>query len=165
MLWRERKMKRAIVRESGSLPAIIVTKGDLGRLNNLIGDYAPIISWDAVRFLLGELKRARIVDAAHVPPTNVTMGSQVEIRERPGGETRLVTLAYPSEQKLHRGSVSILTPLGAALLGLSKEQSIDYIDSDGKEKTVEVLNILYQPEAQRQFKPKPRTDPSANAAP
>jgi regulator of nucleoside diphosphate kinase len=150
-------MKRAIPRDSGSLPAIVVTKMDLDRLNKLIRDYAPIISWDAVRFLLGELKRARIVDVAHVPPTNVTMGSRVEIRDRRTGKIRLVTLTYPGEQKLYRGAVSILTPLGAALLGMSKEPVLDYVDSNGQETTGEVLKLLPPPEAQRQFKPRSRT--------
>jgi transcription elongation GreA/GreB family factor len=103
------------------------------------------------------IEASAIVEVEHEIPKKtrttyflVTAGGGVRLKTPSGGE--LLTLATTS-------------PLGAALLGLSKEQSIDYIDSDGKEKTVEVLNILYQPEAQRQFKPKPRTDPSANAAP
>lgn len=155
-------MTQAIARDRGNLPAIVVTKRDFGKLNNVIGDYAPIISWDAVRFLLGELARARVVDNEHIPPTNVTMGSQVEIRERHTGETRLATLTYPAEQRLYRDAVSVLTPLGAALLGLPKEQSIQYIDSDGKEMMVEVLQILHQPEAQQRFKRTSRVDPSSN---
>jgi regulator of nucleoside diphosphate kinase len=155
-------MTQAIARDHGNLPAIVVTKRDFGKLNNVIGDYAPIISWDAVRFLLGELARARVVDNEHIPPTNVTMGSQVEIRDRHTGETRLVTLTYPAEQGLYRDSVSVLTPLGAALLGLAKEQSINYVDSDGKETMIEVLNILHQPEAQQRFKRTSRVDPSLN---
>jgi regulator of nucleoside diphosphate kinase len=132
-------MKRAIPRDSGSLPAIVVTKMDLDRLNKLIRDYAPIISWDAVRFLLGELKRARIVDVAHVPPTNVTMGSRVEIRDRRTGKIRLVTLTYPGEQKLYRGAVSILTPLGAALLGKKVGDTTSFGLPNGNTVTVTVV--------------------------
>lgn len=43
---------------TGTMPEIIVTKRDFGRLNNLVSNYAPIISWDAVRFLLGFTERA-----------------------------------------------------------------------------------------------------------
>lgn len=134
-----------------TLPEIIVTRRDRARLNGTIADYAPIVSWDAVRFLQSELERARVVDVDRIPPTNVTMGSQVEILERDTGRTRLATLVYPGEQGRYRDAVSILTPLGAALLGLGKSQAITYVDG-GVERTVEVLRILHQPEAQRRFK-------------
>jgi regulator of nucleoside diphosphate kinase len=156
-------MERGVARDTGRLPEIIVSKRDFGKLNNMIGDYAPIISWDAVRVLLGELGRARVVQLESVPSTNVTMNSQVEIREEPGGSTRLATLAYPSEQAIYRDAVSVLTPLGTALLGLSAGQAMRYVDTDGQEKTVTVLRIIYQPEARRSYRRAARTGRAAAA--
>ncbi|HZT18906.1 MAG TPA: nucleoside diphosphate kinase regulator [Dongiaceae bacterium] len=135
-----------IARDFDVLPEITVTRRDAARLNNMIQDYAPIISWESVKFLLGELARARVVPTEAIPPTTVTMNSVVEVRDEDTGETRIAALTYPHEQAVYRNSVSILTPLGTALLGLPKEQSMSYVDRDGKPKRIRVMKILHQPE-------------------
>lgn len=139
-------MKQAIAGNFVVLPEIAITRRDAARLNNMIQDYAPIISWDAARFLLDELARARVVPTEDIPPTNVTMNSVLEIRDEDTGEKRVVALTYPNEQALYRNSISILTPLGTALLGLPQEQFMSYTDRDGQTKTIRVMKILHQPE-------------------
>jgi regulator of nucleoside diphosphate kinase len=137
------------------MPEIILTRPNFGRLENVIADYGPIASASAVRLLRAQLSRARVVDANTIPPTNVTMGSQVEVLDRGTGRTGTVTLVYPGEQGLYPDAVSILTPLGAALLGLAKSQSITYADAHG-ERTIEVLRVLHQPEMHLRFRRTPR---------
>jgi regulator of nucleoside diphosphate kinase len=139
-------VKQPIARNFDILPEIAITTRDAAKLNNMIQDYAPIISWDAAKFLLGELARARVVPMEAIPPTNVTMNSVLEIRDEDTGEKRVVALTYPHEQAVYRNSVSILTPLGTALLGLPQEQFMSYVDSDGKTKRIRVMKILHQPE-------------------
>jgi regulator of nucleoside diphosphate kinase len=149
----------------GLAPEIAVTKPDLGRLKNMIANYAPIVSWRAAGFLLQELDRARIVDPKAIPPTTVTMDSQVEFHDALEGETRVATLAFPNEQVRYRDSISVLEALGTALLGLSRGQTISYTDQDGATNTITVLDVLHQPEAGRWFRQRPRIDSPADAAP
>jgi regulator of nucleoside diphosphate kinase len=150
--WPRNEMARGFQMGVSNLPEIVVTKADFDRLNNMFRYYAPILSWEVVRVLRGEIDRARVVDIDSVPPSAVTMNSQVKIRDRHSGHTRLATLTYPAEQNAHFDAVSVLTPLGTALLGLSKSQSIGYVDSDGRETAVEVLEVLFQPEAQSRLR-------------
>jgi regulator of nucleoside diphosphate kinase len=149
-------MTPAIAMDPGLAPEITITKRDLGRLKNMIGNYAPIISWKAAGFLLHELDRARVVDAEAIAPTTVTMDSKVEFQDATTGDVRVVTLAFPNEHVRYRDSISVLTALGTALLGLSRGQSISFTDKDGTMRTITVLNIRYQPEAERWFRQKPR---------
>ena len=149
-------MYPAIAMDLNLAPNITVTRRDLGKLNNMIGAYAPIISWKAAGFLLGELRRARIVATDAIPPTTVTINSQVEIRNDDTKEISIVTLVLPNDLALYRDSVSVLTALGTALIGLSNGQSISYIDQDKAKKRITVLKVLYQPEAERWFRQAPR---------
>lgn len=148
-------MYPAIAMDLNLAPHITITKRDLGKLNNMIGAYAPIISWKAAGFLLGELRRARIVATDAISPTTITINSQVEIRDDDTGETSVMTLVLPNDLALYRDSVSVLTALGTALVGLSNGQSISYIDRE-KAKKITVLKVLYQPEAERWFRQAPR---------
>jgi regulator of nucleoside diphosphate kinase len=110
----------------------------------------------AAEFLLTELKRARVVNPDGIPPTTVTMNSQVEYRDEGTGERAVATLTYPHQQMLYSDWISILTPLGTALLGLSTEQSMSFMDRDGSQRTITVLKVLHQPEARRAFRQSPR---------
>ena len=149
-------MEQVAVMDANLRPNITITERDLLKLNNMIGNYEPIISWKAAEFLLSKLNRARIVDPEGIPPTTVTMSTQVEFRYEDSGESTIVTLTYPDEQVIYRDSVSILTPLGTALFGLSNGQSMSYMDLDGSWKTIRVLKVLHQPEAGRAFRQLPR---------
>jgi regulator of nucleoside diphosphate kinase len=131
--------------ESG--PAIKVTKGNLSQLQTLLSDHAPIRSWRAVEFLLGEMKRATIVDENQTPPNVVTMHSRVEFRHDDSGATQIATLVYPGERDLYEDGISVVTPVGATLIGLAEGQSLSYPAPDGRPTSITVLRILYQPEA------------------
>jgi regulator of nucleoside diphosphate kinase len=149
-------MEQATAMPIGILPEITITQRDHNRLHSMIGNYAPIISWKAAEFLLGELGRARIVDPDGIPPTTATMSSQIEFEDETTRKSRVVTLAYPEECVIYRDSLSILTPLGTALLGLSNGQSMSYRDRDGSLKTIRMRKVLHQPEAGRAFRQSPR---------
>lgn len=131
------------------MPEIQITRANRQRLNQILADHAPIRSWRAVEFLVGELTRAAIVDDDVTPADVVTMRSRVSFREEGGEATEMVTLTYPGESGLYEDAMSVLTPLGAALLGLSEGQSISYPRPDGGMRTITVVEIRYQPEAAR----------------
>lgn len=78
--------------------------------------------------LLREAERARLHSAASIPADVITMGSSVEFLDDNGADPRTVTLVYPSEADISEGRISILTPVGAALIGLRSGQSILWPD-------------------------------------
>ena len=134
---------------TGSLPEITVAKGDLGKLDAVLARHSPIRSWKAVEILVRELLRANIVDEREIPAHVVTMGSRVEFREAENAISTVATLVYPGDAGLYEDAVSVLTPIGAILLGLSEGQSMRYPGPDGKPKTISVMKVLHQPEAAR----------------
>ncbi|MDQ0250498.1 regulator of nucleoside diphosphate kinase [Sphingomonas kyeonggiensis] len=78
--------------------------------------------------LLRETERARLHSAASISPDTVTMGATVEFLDDSNGTRRTVTLVYPSDADIAQGRISILTPVGAALIGLRTGQSILWPD-------------------------------------
>lgn len=87
-----------------------------------------------------ELDRARIVPAAKLPHDVVRMGSSVTYRPDTGAE-RTVTLVYPAHADISSGRVSILTPVGTALIGLRAGQSITWMSRDGHMRMLTVLSV------------------------
>ena len=94
---------------------------------------------EATDDLLYELDRARIVKDGQVPPDVVRMGSIV--RYRTGRDDRTVTLSYPAEADIAARRISILTPVGTALLGLRAGQSISFRTRDGRPQMLTVLMV------------------------
>jgi regulator of nucleoside diphosphate kinase len=96
----------------------------------------------AADILRSELARAQVAEAADIAPTVVTMHSQVRLRDEHSGRERVVTLVYPSERGSTRDALSILTSLGAALIGLSEGQSITFIGPDNRIRRVTIMKVL-----------------------
>ncbi len=125
------------VRKDRPLPAIVVSKDNHKRIIDLalgVEDKAP----EVARVLLSEMDRARVVGA--VPSSTVQMGSTIAFRTEAGQE-RKVSLVYPGEADIALNRVSILTPIGAALIGLSAGQSIAWSARDGRQQTLTVLVV------------------------
>lgn len=115
---------------------IMVTAVDMTELNFLRA-YAP---------LRKELERAFVVSSALVPADVATMNSRVRYRDEKEGATRTVSLVYPAEADAAKGKVSVLTPVGSALLGLSEGQSIEWDFPDGSRRRLKLEKVLFQPE-------------------
>lgn len=92
-----------------------------------------------------ELARAIVVSSEAMPPDVVTMNSLVRYRDELEGVTRTVALVYPYAQG-GQGMVSVLSPVGTALLGLSEGQTIDWDFPDGSRRRLRVEEVLHQPE-------------------
>ncbi len=111
-------------------PTITMTRTDHERLSLLAESHAvrnPGIADE----LLAELDRARVVADGRIAADVVRMGSTVRFVSDLG-EDRRVTLVFPGEADIAEGRVSILTPIGAALIGLSAGQSINWTARDGR---------------------------------
>ena len=89
--------------------------------------------------LLAELARARLADGAALPPDTVQMGSTLTYEA--DGRRRRVTLVYPTEADIDAGRISVLTPIGTALLGLAEGQSIEWTARDGRRQRLTVVAV------------------------
>lgn len=121
------------------LPPISMTADDHDRLAQLARvalDRVP-----AAEFLSREVDRAEIVNGPSVLSGLVRMGSQVQFRDDVTGQVRWVTLVYPNEANVSDGRISVLTPIGAALIGLSLGQSIEWQLPSGGWKSLTVLEV------------------------
>ena len=99
---------------------------------------------DSVRFyelLLEEIDRAAICDRRDIPQDVVTMGSSVTFIDEKSGAERTVRLVYPAEADIAEGRMSILTPVGAGLIGLSVGQSINWPDRGGVEHRLTIVAV------------------------
>ena len=92
--------------------------------------------------LLAELERARIVADGWVSAGTVRMGSIVTFKPDTG-DRKTVTLVYPGDADISEGKVSILTPIGTALIGLSAGQSIMWTARDGRRHELLVLGVSH----------------------
>ncbi|HSO43360.1 MAG TPA: nucleoside diphosphate kinase regulator [Rhodospirillales bacterium] len=119
--------------------AIVVTQADYQRLQGL-ANAARTRQPDVAEELAGELDRAGVVADVEIAPDVVRMGSIVEYRTETGA-TRTVTLVFPGEADIAQGKVSILTPIGTALLGLSPGQSLGWVARDGRGHRLTILSV------------------------
>ena len=88
-----------------------------------------------------ELERAQVVDNGHFPAQAVCMGCEVEFRDDTTGKTHTVTLVYPAQADIVQGKVSVLTPIGTALIGLRAGQSISWETRAGETRRLTVLRV------------------------
>jgi regulator of nucleoside diphosphate kinase len=129
-------------------PDITVSITDLERLEGLLGEIragAPAIA-DGLR---AELDRARIVEPGDLPRNVVSMNSTVRFADAASGREFERTLCYPGEAAAGEDRVSILAPLGGALLGLAEGQEIDWPVPGGHLARIRVLQVVSQPELRR----------------
>ncbi|KQY52004.1 nucleoside diphosphate kinase regulator [Lysobacter sp. Root494] len=124
-------------------PAILVSRLDCERIEVLLE--SPAAEHHDVAALRAELERADIVEPAQMPPDVITMNSTARFVLNDGSE-REITLVYPRDADGSADNVSILAPVGSALLGLRVGDSIRW-PAPGGDVGLRVLSIRYQPEA------------------
>lgn len=119
-----------------SHPPIIVATEDQEQLLRLIDSSGTEIAAQ----LEAELDRAQVVPLEQVPADVVVMDSDLEYEDSVTGRRRQVRLVYPSDADAASGRVSVLAPLGCALLGLRKGQAIDW-HMPGGERSLRVVEV------------------------
>lgn len=100
----------------------------------------------AAESLLEEMERARVVPDAKLNADIVRMGSRVQYRTAED-DLKDVTLVYPANADILEGKISVLTPVGAALIGLRTGQSITWEARDGRRNVLTVLSVIQPAEA------------------
>lgn len=91
--------------------------------------------------LLEEIERAELHELETLPDTAITIGSEVDFVDERTNQMRTVELVLPARANIAEGRISILTPIGAALYGLTAGQSIDWPDLDGNERRIRILRV------------------------
>jgi regulator of nucleoside diphosphate kinase len=132
-------------------PDIVLTATDERRLAQLLQAKASELDDDTLELLEDELQRATIVESWEIPADVVTMNSVVSFEDVETGQLSEVSLVYPSAASGKEGRVSILAPIGSALLGLSVGDAIEWPVPGGRSRRLRVTAVHYQPEAEGQF--------------
>ncbi|MCC5866835.1 MAG: nucleoside diphosphate kinase regulator [Wenzhouxiangella sp.] len=128
-----------------TLPGITISSLDADRLEKLLEtthdrDFAGKDNLEA------ELLRANIVAPEAMPDNVVSMNSTVRFRVKSTGEVFTRTLVYPKDMDDLESKISILAPVGSALLGLEQGSSIDWPNPTGGNLSVVIEEIMFQPE-------------------
>ena len=119
-------------------PAIVLTRSDRDRLSNLI--MTPGAPSSTTEFLRQEIERAEIVPEA-VVSSLVAIGTRVQFIDHKSHKISEGRLTFPDDVEANQ-AISILSPLGSALLGLGPGQSIDWIDDAGQDHRLTVVAVL-----------------------
>ena len=127
---------------------IYITEFDLSRLKELVnvGISFKERDRDYLESLRNELDRAHVVEPTAIPRDVVTMNSQVRIEDMETAQENVYTLVFPSDARIAERKVSILAPIGTAMLGCRAGDTVDWPVPAGTRK-VRIKAIPYQPEA------------------
>jgi len=126
-------------------PNIVISALDADRLEALL-ESLPKGAFPGKAELEDELGRAEIVEPKDVPPTVVSMNSTVRFSVKSSSEEFSLTLVYPKDMDSSGSKISILAPVGSALLGLSQGDEIEWPRPGGGLLSVRIEEVVYQPE-------------------
>lgn len=126
-------------------PHIIVSLRDAERLEALL-ERLPAGSFPGKDALEAELERAELVEPEAIPPDVVTMNSTIRFRVASTDEEFTLRLVYPKDVDESGGTISVLAPVGSALLGLKQGDEIEWPKPGGGKLKVQLVEIVFQPE-------------------
>jgi regulator of nucleoside diphosphate kinase len=128
---------------------IYITEVDLARLRKLIEvarDSGIDSNTPYMNKLEGELDRANIVEPRDIPTDAITMRSKVRLRDLESRKEMIYSLVFPNEADVDEGKISVLAPVGTAMIGYRVGDIIEWEVPSGLRR-LKVEEILYQPEA------------------
>lgn len=129
---------------SASSSPLLMSRLDCDRIEALLESRPNDPAHDSLR---DELARAQLREPQEMPDDVITMNSTARFIDEANGEEHEMTLVYPRDVSGGEGRVSILAPVGSALLGLRVGESIDWQVPGGRQLRLRVLGIRDQPEA------------------
>ena len=130
---------------------IYVTASDMKRLNDLMEaeNFSPRDRGE-MKSLQSEIAKAKVVDSRDVPNTVVTLNSHLRLRDMEDDSEIVVTLVFPSEANIDSGRLSVMSPIGTAILGYAEGDTIEW-DVPGGRRRIKIDKVIYQPEAAGDF--------------
>lgn len=127
-------------------PRAVIDADHFGRLESL-AEAASAGLPQVAEPLLSKLATARVVPASRMPGDVVTLNSALTYRDDIRGREQEITLAWPEDADISQGAVSVLTPIGVALLGLPVGASVTWTTRNGQERALTVLRLGVAPVA------------------
>ena len=145
---RQRLGVQNMKKKSQKPTSIYITERDYHRLSGLIEITRERngVDREYLNKLEAELDRAEIVNPKHIPADVITMRSKVRLKDLVSGEANTYSLVFPTEADFNEGKISILAPIGTAILGYKRGDTIEWEVPSGLRR-FKVDKILYQPEA------------------
>lgn len=131
---------------------IFITRTDAARLGEML-EVAGVFNYRDradLASLSGELRRAKIVDSKEVPADVVTMNTRLVLEDLDGRQEMEFTLVFPADANADAGRVSVLSPVGTAVLGYAEGDTVEWTVPAGARRFL-IKKILYQPEAAGDF--------------
>ena len=130
---------------------IVITEADFDRLKHLVESPRYRTTHAMLLMALGEeLNRGTVVAPGQIPKGVVTMHSKVRVRDLGDDEIETYALVYPDEADIDEGKLSVLAPLGTALLGTRVGEVVEF-DAPAGTRRLKIERVLYQPEAAGDF--------------
>lgn len=131
-------------------PPVVISADDYSRLASLAKATLARYPADDAQLLLDELHRADVLPPHSISERVVGMNSFVEFRDETTGNTRVLQLVFPYQADIRGGRLSVLSQIGAALIGLAEGQSITWETRDGRERRITVLRVSKKPFDERE---------------
>jgi regulator of nucleoside diphosphate kinase len=143
---------------------IFITDDDMARLRDLVrrGKMASRRDQDHLEELDRELDRAEVVATAKVLPDVVTMHSTVRVRDLDSGQRMEYTIVFPGDADIEKKRISIVAPIGTALIGYRAGDTIEWATPGGLRR-LEIEEVLFQPEAAGDAAGRSRRRPSSGS--
>ena len=116
---------------------IVITNDDYEKICTILKYAKP----EVAELLEDELERARIVSKSDLPPETVSMNSRIHFLDNQTGKDFVATLVYPNDANIDENKISVLAPIGAALIGLKVGQTIDWPLPNGSVKKIKVISV------------------------
>ena len=129
---------------------IIITQADYGRLRRIIDSSRELLPKDGEHLdaLERELEGAIVARSLEVPRELVTMNSRVRVLDLSSGRELRYQIVFPGEADVFRKRISVLAPIGMALLGRAADEIVEWEVPSGTRRLL-ILEVEYQPEAAR----------------
>lgn len=137
-------MKPNMLDDPSARPPLVICDADYDLIANLalsIEGRLPTLA----RQLLDEIDRAEIVPAPELPQNVVALGSEVEFEDESSGARRTVRLVTPGNADIEQGRISILTSVGAGLIGMAAGAQISWPRPDGTERKLRIVHVNRHP--------------------
>lgn len=125
-------------------PRIVLSRFDQERLEKLLAKVGARPDLDALR---AEIDRAEVVEPEEIPPNRVTMNSRVRFVDEESKDEHEIALVFPGHANVEENRISVLAPVGSALLGLSVGDTIEWPLPNARSRRLRVVAVTYQPEA------------------
>ena len=129
-------------------PSIFLTTKDVEKLRDLIREayHTEYRGSDYLKLLSAEMEKASVVDPDQIPADVITLNSTTRLIDQDTDEEMVYTLVFPEDADSSQGKISILAPIGTAMLGYKVGDTFEW-DTPGGKRIIHVKEILYQPEA------------------